>query len=79
MYQVQQHEKGKAIIYIVKGKDFDERQKNKINADFKATFKNDLVVTFQYVDHIEASPSGKRRAIISHIATKSLPLFYSEQ
>lgn len=68
MYQVQQYELGKAVIYVVRDKNFNEQVMKKLETDFKKMYKNDLTITLKYVDNIQVSSSGKRRAVISHIA-----------
>jgi phenylacetate-CoA ligase len=68
MYQVQQYQIGKAILYIVKDKEFSDEWINKLVSDVQKIFADDLAIKMEFVDHISVTESGKRRAVISHVA-----------
>lgn len=73
MYQVQQYEKGKVIINVVKNKNFSEIEMERLMSKLRTMLRDDLAATLHYVNKIRVSGSGKRRSVISHIANQCLP------
>lgn len=72
-FQLQQYEKGKVQIKVIKNKNFKQEEMDQVMLRFKSMLKNDLEMTLTYVNKIEIPTSGKRRPIISHIASQYLP------
>ncbi len=71
-FQVQQYEEGNIIIYVVVRSEESIPELKRIQTDINKIFCVDLKVSFMIVDEIQLSPSGKRRPVVSHIASKYL-------
>ena len=57
-------------MYIVTNKDFTEKEEDLLLLDFNKALGKDLLVSLKKVNNVQVSPSGKRRSVISHIASQ---------